>query len=220
MPILADKTGGYTDIRTYKWVVMPFAVVGLGLGMFAAFGTKERIVVPKTYIPKVNTIRSSLGVFKNKYWVITTISATIGFLEGGISNLLNWSFMYDSQNYKLMGVVNTVLGTSATIAFILAPILIKKIGARGALLLKEGMNIVFIALMLISYKNIYFFFLAWYLNQIFSSLVLVVNPVIGADTKDYHQYISGERIDMTFQHGANGAYPHRLSHRYGNSLFL
>ena len=102
MPILADKTGGYTDIRTYKWVVMPFAVVGLGLGMFAAFGTKERIVVPKTYIPKVNTIRSSLGVFKNKYWVITTISATIGFLEGGISNLLNWSFMYDSQNYKLM----------------------------------------------------------------------------------------------------------------------
>ena len=42
------------------------------------------------------------------------------------------------------------------------------------------MNIVFIALMLISYKNIYFFFLAWYLNQIFSSLVLVVNPVIGA----------------------------------------
>lgn len=79
VPILADKTGGYTDIRTYKWVVMPFAVVGLGLGMFAAFGTKERIVVPKTYIPKVNTIRSSLGVFKNKYWVITTISATIGF---------------------------------------------------------------------------------------------------------------------------------------------
>lgn len=39
--------------------------------------------------------------------------------------------MYDSQNYKLMGVVNTVLGTSATIAFILAPILIKKSG-QGA----------------------------------------------------------------------------------------
>lgn len=198
VPMLADKTGGYTDIRTYKWVVMPFAVVGLALGMFAAFGTKERIVVPKTYIPKVNTIRSSLGVFKNKYWVITTISATIGFLEGGISNLLNWSFMYDSQDYKLMGVVNTILGTSATIAFVLAPILIKRIGARGALLLKEGMNVVFIALMLFSYKNIYFFFVAWYLNQIFSSLVLVVNPVIGADTKDYHQYITGERIDMTF----------------------
>ena len=198
VPMLADKTGGYTDIRTYKWVVMPFAVVGLALGMFAAFGTKERIVVPKTYIPKVNTIRSSLGVFKNKYWVITTISATIGLLEGGISNLLNWSFMYDSQNYKLMGVVNTILGTSATIAFVLAPILIKRIGARGALLLKEEMNVVFIALMLFSYKNIYFFFVAWYLNQIFSSLVLVVNPVIGADTKDYHQYITGERIDMTF----------------------
>lgn len=198
VPILADKTGGYTDIRTYKWVVMPFAVVGLALGMFAAFGTKERIVLPKTYIPKVNTVKSSLGVFKNKYWVITTISATIGFLEGGISNLLNWSFMYDNQNYKLMGVVNTILGTSATIAFALAPFLIKKIGARGALLLKEGMNVVFIALMFFSYKNIYFFFVAWYLNQIFSSLVLVVNPIVSADTKDYHQYITGERIDMTF----------------------
>lgn len=198
VPILADKTGGYTDIRTYRWVVMPFAVIGVALGMVAAFGTKERIVVSKTYVPKVNTIRSSLSAFKNKYWVITVISATIGFLEGGISNLFNWSFMYDNQNYKLMGVANTILGTSATIAFVLAPLMIKKIGARGALLLKEGMNVVFIALMLFTYKNVYFFFLAWYLNQIFSSLVLVVNPVIGADTKDYHQYLTGERIDAAF----------------------
>lgn len=198
VPILADMTGGYTNINTYRYVLVPVAVLGVGMNLFTAFGCKERVVSSKNYVQKVNILEGTLEIFRNKHWWIRTVSGWIGFLEGATGVIFSWIFIYGTQNYTMYGIMNTVTGTASGLAMFATPFLLKKLGNRKLLLYHNGLNIFFVIGMLCSFKIPMLFFFFNYLNTFVNALSIVYNNVMHAEVKDYQQYISGKRMDFAF----------------------
>lgn len=198
VPILADMTGGYTNINTYRYVLVPVAVLGVGMNLFTAFGCKERVVSSKNYVQKVNILEGTLEIFRNKHWWIRTVSGWIGFLEGATGVIFSWIFIYGTQDYTMYGIMNTVTGTASGLAMFATPFLLKKLGNRKLLLYHNGLNIFFVIGMLCSFKIPMLFFFFNYLNTFVNALSIVYNNVMHAEVKDYQQYISGKRMDFAF----------------------
>ncbi len=198
VPILADLTGGYTNINTYRYVLVPVAALGVGMNLFTAFGCKERVVSSKNYVQKVNILEGTLEIFRNKHWWIRTVSGWIGFLEGSAGVIFGWIFIYGTQDYTMYGIMNTVNGTASGLAMFATPFLLKWLGNRKLLLWHNGLNIVFVIGMLLSFKIPLLFFFFNYLNSFVNALSIVYNNVMHAEVKDYQQYISGKRMDFAF----------------------
>lgn len=198
VPILSDMTGGYTNINTYRYVLVPVAALGVGMNLFTAFGCKERVVSSKNYVQKVNIIEGTLEIFRNKHWWIRTVSGWIGFLEGATGVIFSWIFIYGTQDYTMYGIMNTVTGTASGLAMLATPFLLKWLGNRKLLLCHNSLNIIFVIGMLFSFKIPLLFFFFNYLNAFVNALSIVYNNVMHAEVKDYQQYISGKRMDFAF----------------------
>lgn len=195
IPILSELTGGYTDIRTYKYVMVPVAAIGVVLSMFAAFGCKERFIVPKGYKPKSNLFKSTMEVYKNKYWWIRTLSGWLAFMEWAVGNMFLWSFVYGSQDMTSYAFYNFFIGESALLAMLLTPMLLNKLGNRKLIVIQNVLNIVFLSIILITFKQPFLFFLFWFLNSLVNYFSVVYGPVFTAEINDYQHYISGKRLD-------------------------
>lgn len=198
MPLILNFVG-FTmyEMRAFRYVILPFAFVGILLSLPLVFGTKERMVVSKAYTPKVNLGKSIMEIYRNKYWIILKLSEILGFLEAAIGMFFFWIFVYDNQNMAIYAAAQTVLGTAATIAIVLTPVMIRKLGTRATKLIKEGGNVVLLALMAFCLNNIYLFMIIIYVNMVFQQLTVVLFPVMEAEIKDYQQFISGRRLDAT-----------------------
>ena len=219
VPILADMTGGYTNINTYRYVLVPVAALGVGMNLFTAFGCKERVVSSKNYVQKVNVIEGALQIYRNKHWWIRTISGWIGFLEGAAGVIFSWIFIYGTQDYTMYGIMNTVTGTASGLAMFATPFLLKWLGNRKLLLWHNALNIAFVIGMLFSFKIPILFFVFNYLNSFVNALSIVYNNVMHAEVKDYQQYISGKRMDFAFGVAGMIGLPLTLSSG-GDPLFL
>ncbi len=196
-PLILDWTGlTYTHINTYRYIVAIFAITGVGLNLFTAFGCKERVIASKSYTQKVGVIEGMLGIYKNKYWWIKNLAGIIGFLESSFGAIFGWMYIYGTQDMVQYSLLTTVYGTAATIAMLITPMLLRKLGNRGILVFHNVSNILFISLMVLTYKSPYLFFLCMYINQIFNQLVLVYDPVLNAEVKDYQQFLTGKRVDF------------------------
>ncbi len=197
VPLILSWTGlTYTNIETYRYIVSVFAITGVGLNLFTALGCKERVIASKSYTQKVGVIEGMLGIYKNKYWWIKNIASLIGFSETAFTVIFGWMYIYGTQNMVQYSLLTTVYGTAATIAMIITPMLLRKLGNRGILIFHNLSNIILISLMVLTYKSPYLFFLCMYLNQIFNQLVLVYDPVLNAEIKDYQQFLTGKRVDF------------------------
>lgn len=197
IPYILDWTGlTYTDIDTYRYIIAAVAILGVGMSLFTAIGCKERVITSKTYVQKVGLWESISAVYKNKYWWIRTIASIIGFLETGVSVIFGWMYIYGTQNMAEYGTLTLIYGTSSTIAMLITPLLLRKLGNRGVLIFHNASNILCVALMLLTYKVPLLFFVCLYANTVFNQLQLVYNPVLGAEVKDYQQYLTGKRVDF------------------------
>ena len=196
-PLILDWTGlTYTNIETYRYVIASFAVAGVGLNLITAFGCKERIITSKSYTQKVGLIEGMMGIYKNKYWWIKNIASIIGFLEGSFSVIFGWMYIYGTQNMVQYSLLTTIYGTASTIAMVITPYLLRKLGNRGILLFHNVANIGCLSIMFLVYKNPFLFFCCMYLNAVFNQLQLVYDPVLNAEVKDYQQFLTGKRVDL------------------------
>lgn len=195
IPVFSKYTGGYTDIRTYQYIIVPIAALGVFLSFFAAFGTRERFIVPKGYKPKVNIFKTSLEVFKNKYWWIRTLSNWLAFMEWSVGNIFLWSFVYGSQDMDSFAIYNFFIGEAALIAMVLTPIMLQKLGNRKLIVIQNVLNIFFLAFIMLTFQMPFIFFIFWWLNSFVNYFSTVYKPIFGAEVNDYQHYISGKRID-------------------------
>lgn len=197
VPLILDWTGlTFTDIQTYRYIIASFAVLGVGFNLFAAFGCKERVITSKSYTQKVGLIEGMMGIYKNKYWWIKQIASIIGFLESSFAVIFGWMYIYGTQDMVQYSLLTTVYGTASTIAMVITPMLLRKLGNRGILLFHNVANIGCLALMFLVYKNPFLFFCCMYLNAVFNQLQLVYDPVLNAEVKDYQQFLTGKRVDF------------------------
>lgn len=196
-PLILQWTGlTFTHIDTYRYIIASFAIIGVGFNLFAAFGCKERVITSKTYTQKVGLLEGMMGIYKNKYWWIKNIATIIGFLESSFSVIFGWMYIYGTQDMVQYSLLTTLYGTASTIAMVITPSLLRKLGNRGILLFHNVSNILCLSLMFLVYKNPFLFFCCMYLNAVFNQLQLVYDPVLNAEVKDYQQFLTGKRVDF------------------------
>lgn len=199
IPILTNLTGGYTNINTYRYILVPIGLVGVSLNLFTAFGCKERVVTSKTYVQKVGAISGTMMILKhNKHWWIRQVSQLVGFLEGAAGMIFPWMYIYGSQDMVSYGVAATVLGSASGIAMAICPWILKKLGNRKLLLYHNAFNIILLSLLVFSYKINFVVLVIFYLNNLVNALSNVYNPVMHSEVKDYQQYKCGKRMDFIF----------------------
>lgn len=197
-PLLTQLTGGYTDIRTYRYIVVPIAVLGVGMNLFTALGCKERVVTSQSYVQKVGVLEGVKEIYRNKHWWLRTVAGWIGFLEGACGVIFGWVYIYGTQDMGTYAVLNTVLGTASGIAMVITPFLMKRLGNRPLLLVHNSLNIVFVTMMTFTFRIPILFFIFLYLNSLVNALSIVYNQAMHSEVKDYQQYISGKRMDFMF----------------------
>lgn len=191
-------TGGYTNIHTYRYVLAPVTLLGLGLNFFTAFGCKERVVTSSSYVQKVGIIEGTFMILKNKHWWIRQIAGLIGFLEGATGVFFGWIYIYGVQDMTSYGLLNTVMGTASGIAMAITPFLLKKLGNKKLLVYHNLLNIVFLIILMFTFKVPMLMFIIMYMNSLVNALSLVYNQVMHSEVKDYQQYICGYRMDFVF----------------------
>ena len=199
VPIFSNLTGGFTDIRTYKFIVVPIGIIGVFLSFFAFFGCKERIVSSKHFVKKVSIIGGCVAVWRNKYWWLRTVSTWFNFLEGAYLVLFGWIYIYGTQDMNVYGILQTVLSIASGLSMFATPFFLKWLGNKGILLFHNVLNIVFIGCMLACYEIPLLYFLFLWINTFINQLQLVYNPVLNAEVKDSIQWQSGKRVDYMLE---------------------
>lgn len=198
VPMLSDLTGGFTNINTYRYIIAPIAILGVGLNLFTALGCKERVVSSKSYVQKIGAWQGVKEIFRNKYWWLRTISSWFTFLVAATGVVFQWLYVYGTQDMVSFGILNTVLGTAATVAMVLTPIMLNKLGNRKMLLCHYGLSFIFVMMMMVTLKVAGLFFVFLYINTLITQFSIVYSPAQNSEMKDYQQYLSGRRMDFTF----------------------
>lgn len=201
MPLFAKLicNGDMTDIRLYRFVYPPIAVIGMMVGLIVYANTREKIIQAKTHVIQIKFIDALKAVAKNKYFWIISMAGWIGFLEGSYAQILYWLYQYGkactASQYALITLLN---GNAALWGMVFAPFLIKKYGKRKVLIATNVLNILFISLMYPFIDSIWLILCCTYMNGIVGAFSRILDPSIQADIRDYQQYVTGERIDGMF----------------------
>lgn len=201
VPALATviSDGHMNDMRLYRVLYPPFAVVGFMVSLIVYANVREKIVQAKTHVPQISLIDSFKMVLKNKYIWIISLAGWLGFLEACNANILYWLFEYGHKcSSTVYGIVTLIYGNASFWGMILAPICIKKFGKQKVIVAINLLNIVFLAIMYPMVQNIWLVLVVMFLNAAFSAFAHILNPSINADIRDYQHYITGERIDGAF----------------------
>lgn len=200
IPIISDKTGGLYNIKTYRIIFPIFSILGLVVGYLAYFGTKERIVVAKKYVPKVGFMEGLEKMAKNKYFWIINASGWIGFLKGATSVIFPWLFIYGTQNMILYGLFTTVMGTASLFPMLFAPIFIKWLGKKKLVLASNFLNAIAAALLIPvlfipGTTGSVLTFMLLYVIGFSGAFLIITGPAMWAETRDYQQYRTGDRLE-------------------------
>lgn len=198
IPLLVTKTGGYTNIATYKYIYVPFGILGLALNLFTAFGCKERVIASKNYVQRIGVIEGCMQIYRNKHWWIRTVAGLVSFLEGAAGVLFSWIYIYGSQNMAQYSLLSTVLGSASGIGMFITPFVLKRLGNKNILIFHNLMNIIFLTIITFTFEVPVVMFVFLYANSLINSFAHIYNPVMHSEVKDYQQYISGARMDFMF----------------------
>ncbi|MBR6360249.1 MAG: MFS transporter [Clostridia bacterium] len=200
-PLIANKVanGNMYDLRVYQWLYPFIAVTGVALIILVYARTEEKIVIAKTHPMKIKFTDALREVAKNKYFWIISLAGWLGFLETCTYVILQWLYNYahlcTAEQYSFITLIR---GTTYSWGMILAPFAIKKWGKKKVLIVTNLFNIAFLALVYPLMGSIWTVLLCMYMNSVADSFILVLNPAIQADIRDYQHYKSGERIDGMF----------------------
>ena len=200
-PLIAGKVadGNMYDLRVYQWLYPFVAVTGVALIILVYARTEEKIVIAKTHPMKIRFTDALREVAKNKYFWIISLAGWLGFLETCTYMVLQWLYNYahlcTPEQYSLITLIR---GTAYTWGMVLAPLAVKRWGKKKVLIVTNLVNVVFLALVYPLTGSIWTVLMCMYFNSVADSFILVLNPAIQADIRDYQQYKSGERIDGMF----------------------
>lgn len=205
-PIVASNIfhSNSTDIRVYRLLYPIFTVLGIILCIVIYRNTEEKIVQARTHIIQIKFTDSLRAVAHNKYFWIISLAGWIGFLEASYANILYWLYNYGGVcSGTVYGLVVTLYGNASLWGMLLAPFTVRKYGKKAVLVVTNIFNIIFILCMLpatirLNNSTIWLVLICLYLNAFMGSFMLILNPAIQADIRDYQQYITGERIDGMF----------------------
>lgn len=217
MPIFAQlfTNNNMYDIRLYRYIYPPLAILSVMLSIVVYVNTKEKIVQAKTHVIQVKFMDSLREVLRNKYFWVIAMATWLGFLESSMTVVLGWLYNYGGIcNGSTYSLITLVCQNAGLVGMLLAPFAIRKWGKRFVLIGTNVLNIVFIALMfpvvriidmsgtstsaLDTWIPLILLVVCYWMNNLMNAFMQILTPSINADIRDYQQYISGERIDGMF----------------------
>lgn len=187
--------GPMDNLKTYRIAFPIFCTIGLAISMLAVFGTKEKVIVPKTYVQKMGFFEGLKKVMRNKYFWIINFSGWMSFLTMGYNYLFQWVFYYGMQNKYIYSILVILKGEGSTPGMLLGAPLTNKMGKRNISLMAMSMQIICLIAMFFCYKNFIAFFIFMFIKDIFSAMAIIYLPSMKADMMDYQQYKTGDRLE-------------------------
>lgn len=202
-PLMVDilcENGEKYNLRYYRGAYTPMAFFMI-LVMLAYFGTKERLVLPKSRITKMGFASSMRAVAGNKIFWIKCADGWNDFLEGAKGNIWDW-MVYRAHIMKstTYGLLNTISYNAQFWGMLFSPWFIKRFGKKKIKIFKNIAQVFLIASYFLFYKTRFAaigLFLVYTIDR-FVDTGNVIDSAIEADMRDNQQYLIGERIDGAF----------------------
>ena len=202
-PIMVDilcDNGAKYNMRYFRGAYTPVAFL-MPLVLIAYYGTRERLVLPKSRITRMSFTGSLRAVAGNKIFWIRCADGWNDFLEGAKGNIWEW-MVYRAHIMKssTYGVLNTLSYNANFWGMLLSPWFIKKFGKKTIKIAKNVIQIFLIASYFLFYKSPLAgvgMFIVYTLDR-FVDTYNVIDSAIEADMRDNQQYLIGERIDGAF----------------------
>ena len=196
MPLISNAfERGQLDQRYYMVTIPLFSFLGCFLAFLAYFCTKERVVVPRNYQQKIKFADGMKKIVRNRYFWIYNISTWSASLTAGITMFMPWAYIYMLQNATIQSFMTLVVGTASFLGMALAPIMIKKMGKRNAVLVSDAVRIAGAVILIFYNTNFYVFAAASYLIYWGAAVQIITNPAMNGDALDYQQWKTGDRME-------------------------
>ncbi len=202
-PIMVDilcDNGDKYNLRYFRGTYTPLALLA-PFALLAYFGTKERLVLPKSRITKLSFIGSLRAVAGNKIFWIKCADGWNDFLEGAKGDMWDW-MVYRAHIVKptTFAVINTISYNAQFWAMLTSPWFIKKFGKKKIKIVKNILQIFLIAILGFTLESRFIPVILFIITTIdrFVDCGVVIDPAIESDMRDNQQYLIGERIDGSF----------------------
>ena len=208
LPLVGNlvANGSIVDLKVYRVLYTPFAIIGVLCSVFIYANTQEKIVQARTHVIRIRFMDALRSVAKNKLFWVISLAAWVEYLEITYSQMLNWCYEYHNENgisagaYSILGLI---VGNASLWGMLAAPFAIRRFGKKKVMIATNFMNMGFLACMYPVVRNdppkmIWFIALCLFANYLMTSFGVVLKPALNADVRDYQQYITGERIDGMF----------------------
>lgn len=202
-PLMVDlitENGNKYTMSYFRGAYTPMALL-MPVVLLAYFGTKERLVLPKSRITKMSFTSSMRAVAGNKIFWIKCADGWNNFLEGAKGNIWDW-LVYRAHIMKssTYGLLNTISYNANFWGMLFSPWFIKKFGKKKIKIVKNIIQIFLIASYFLFYKSPLAgvgLFIVYTLDR-FVDTYNVIDSAIESDMRDNQQYLIGERIDGAF----------------------
>lgn len=197
--LLTTNQYKYTT-RYFRGTYTPVALLA-PLVLTAYFGTKEKLILPKSRITKLSFTGSMRAVAGNKIFWIKCADGWNNFLEDMKGNVWD-SLVYRAHIMKssTYGILNTLCYNASFWSMLFSPWFIKKFGKRKIKIFKNTVQVFLIAAMGLCLESKYVAVALFFINAVnrFIDCGEVIDKSIEADMRDNQQYLIGERIDGAF----------------------
>lgn len=196
LPIFAGFfAGGMKGFTAYRVIFPVFSVIGIALSVWTFRDTREKIVVPKSYVAKVKFTEGMKSLYGNRHFWLFYLYNILGSMKYGIGSILGWYCIYVIQSDALLGVMNAVIGTASVPGMLLAPLFAKKLGKKRCLIIFNLVRAIFTLLMLFTSDSPVLFLGSLYLATLAIGGDGVICASITADIFDYQQWKTGQRLE-------------------------
>ena len=197
--VLCDNGDKY-NLRYFRGAYTPMALL-MPLVLLAFFGTRERLVLPKSRITKMGFASSMRAVAGNKIFWIKCADGWNDFLEGAKGNIWDW-MVYRAHIMKssTYGLLNTISYNANFWGMLFSPWFIKRFGKKNIKIFKNIIQVFLIASYFLFYKSPFAaigLFIVYTADR-FIDTYNVIDSAIESDMRDNQQYLIGERIDGAF----------------------
>ena len=196
---------GINQLGTFQTILPIMAIVLFAIGFITAFGTKERVVLPKSLKDdkkKTGFIQGFKSTCKNKYFWLYNANNGLNTLRLLVTSFQGFVYVYLLRNVWAQSVFASVLGFAYVPGMALAPIIIKKFGVKKTVLASMvGLAIAnflgaFVTSLPLPLAAMGYVLLVMMFLGFFSvGFTTVAFPVQLAQIYDYQQYKTGERLE-------------------------
>ena len=208
LPLVAQAitNGDLYDMKLYRILYPPFAILGVLCAVYIYANSQEKIVQARSHVVQIKFTDAIRAVAKNKLFWVISLAGWVGFLETTYANMLQWCYQYHNENGISAGmytIITMVVANANLWGMLAAPFAIRKWGKKKVLIITNAVNAFFLALLYPvvqaePLKMIVYIAIVLFGNYLMTSFGVILNPAVQGDIRDYQQYITGERIDGMF----------------------